>query len=309
MLGPRRARSNRKRSFSGEFFPALAARQPAPQRSVRRHHATRRELRLDRDRDDRERRQHHQCYLHDDLACLRAVNESTGRVLDYLEKEGRAGNPIVVYAADQGFYLGEHGWFDKRGIFEESRRAPLLVRWPGVVQPGSVNRDLVANVDFAETLLDAAGIPVPADMQGRSFRSLLKGRSPADWRKSFYYQYYEYPAPHHVRPHYGVVTDRYKLVRFYGTGEDYAELFDLRNDPLELRSVYDDPAYAPVQAERAKELARRRPGWSRWRSSAARLARRRRSRCINCAGGRMTPVCGGLRPDFSHHPSAFRSNR
>lgn len=162
----------------------------------------------------------YQRYMHDYLATLKAVDESVGRVLDYLEKEGLADNTIVIYSSDQGFYLGEHGWFDKRWIFEESLRTPLLVRWPGVTRAGSVNRDLVSNVDFAQTLLEVAGVRAPDDMQGESFVPLLRGQRPSDWRTSFYYQYYEWPRPHRVRPHYGVVTDRYKLVRFYGTGED-----------------------------------------------------------------------------------------
>ncbi|MGB8170940.1 MAG: sulfatase, partial [Chthoniobacteraceae bacterium] len=153
----------------------------------------------------------YQRYMHDYTACVKAVDESVGRVLKYLDDEGLAENTLVIYSADQGFYLGEHGWFDKRWIFEESLRTPLLVRWPGVAKAGVVNSDIVSNLDYAETILDAAGVAVPAEMQGRSFVPLLKGTTPADWRKSFYYQYFEYPTPHHVRPHYGVVTDRYKL--------------------------------------------------------------------------------------------------
>ena len=200
----------------------------------------------------------YQRYMHDYLATLRAVDESVGRILDYLEKEGLADNTIVIYSSDQGFYLGEHGWFDKRWIFEESVRTPLIVRWPGVTQAGSVNHDLVSNLDFAETFLEVAGVPVPGEMQGHSLVPILHGQRPADWRTSFYYQYYEWPTPHHVRPHYGVVTDRYKLVRFYGTGEDYWELFDREKDPLELRSFYNDPAYAPVKTQLEQELARLR---------------------------------------------------
>jgi arylsulfatase A-like enzyme len=186
------------------------------------------------------------------------VDESVGRLLKYLDDEGLAENTIVVYASDQGFYLGEHGWFDKRWIFEESLRTPLLVRWPGVVKPGSVNDDLVSNIDFAATFLEAAGLPAPADMQGHSLVPLLSGRTPDDWRKSFYYEYYEYPQPHHVRPHHGVVTSRYKLVRFDRPDLDAWELFDREKDPQELRSVYDDPAYAGVVAELKRELARLR---------------------------------------------------
>ncbi len=200
----------------------------------------------------------YQRYMHDYTATLRAVDEGVGRMLDYLEKEGLADNTIVVYSSDQGFYLGEHGWFDKRWIFEESVRTPLLVRWPGVTKPGTVSRDIVSNLDFAETFLDAAGLPVPAEMQGRSFRPILAGRRPADWRTSFYYQYYEWPTPHHVRPHYGVITDRYKLVHFYGTADVYSELFDLEQDPHEMRDVLGDPAYAKVRGELEQEMARLR---------------------------------------------------
>jgi arylsulfatase A-like enzyme len=202
----------------------------------------------------------YQRYMHDYLGCIKAVDESVGRLLKYLDDEGLAENTIVVYTADQGFYLGEHGWFDKRWIFEESLRTPLLVRWPGVTKPLSVNRELVSNLDFAETFLEAAGVAVPGDMQGRSLVPLLEGRTPPDWRKTFYYEYYEYPQPHHVRPHYGVVTSRYKLVRFDRPDLDTWELFDREKDPHELRSVYDDPAYAEVVAELKQELGRLRAG-------------------------------------------------
>lgn len=197
-------------------------------------------------------------YLHDYLGCIKAVDESVGQLLRFLDESGLAANTLVVYSSDQGFYLGEHGWFDKRWIFEESLRTPLLIRWPGVTAPGSVNRDLVSNLDFAETLLEAAGLPVPSEMQGRSLVPLLKGQTPADWRKSFYYHYYEYPGPHDVARHYGVVTSRYKLVRFYEPQFDYWELFDLEKDPRELTSVYGRPEYAQVQKELEAELARLR---------------------------------------------------
>jgi arylsulfatase A-like enzyme len=200
----------------------------------------------------------YQRYMHDYLGTVKAVDESVGRLLEYLDREGLAENTMVVYSADQGFYLGEHGWFDKRWIFEESLRAPLLVRWPGVAVPGTVNANLVSNIDFAETFLDAAGLPVPAEMQGRSLVPLLEGRTPADWRKSFYYQYYEYPVPHHVRAHHGVVTSRYKLVHFDATDTEEWELFDLQTDPSELKSVYGDPTYAAVTAELKRELLRLR---------------------------------------------------
>ncbi|MDQ3623748.1 MAG: sulfatase, partial [Verrucomicrobiota bacterium] len=200
----------------------------------------------------------YQRYMHDYLGCVKAVDESVGRVLKYLDDEGLAENTIVVYSADQGFFLGEHGWFDKRWIFEEALRTPLLVRWPGVARPRSASKDLVSVVDFAETFLEAAGQPIPQEMQGRSLAAILRGATPADWRKSFYYQYYEWPVPHRVRPHYGVVTDRYKLVRFYAADVQYWELFDLAKDPHELRSVHGQAEYAKVQKGLEQELTRLR---------------------------------------------------
>ncbi|MCX8108474.1 MAG: sulfatase [Verrucomicrobiae bacterium] len=197
-------------------------------------------------------------YLHDYLGCVKGVDESVGRLLEYLEKNDLVNNTIVVYSSDQGFYLGEHGWFDKRWIFEESLRTPLLVRWPGVTKPASSNRDIVSNLDFAPTFLEAAGVPIPSDIHGRSLVPLLKGQTPPDWRKSFYYHYYEYPGPHDVRRHYGVVTSRYKLVHFYEPDVNYWELFDLEKDPHELTSVYGRPEYAEVQHQLENELARLR---------------------------------------------------
>ncbi len=166
-----------------------------------------------------------------------------------------------MYSADQGFYLGEHGWFDKRFMYEESFRAPLLARWPGVIEPGTRNGDLVQNIDFAETFLDIAGAPIPDDMQGRSLVPLMKGQTPEDWRRSLYYQYYEYPAVHSVRKHEGVAYKRYKLIRFFGrdvpNGEEW-ELYDLETDPSEMQSIYGDPAQATRIEEMKKELARLR---------------------------------------------------
>ncbi|WP_428304322.1 sulfatase family protein [Lacipirellula sp.] len=200
----------------------------------------------------------YQRYIHDYIACVRSLDESVGKLLKYLDDNGLADNTIVVYSSDQGFFLGEHGWFDKRWIFEESLRTPLVVRWPSVVARNSTNDSIVSNLDFAETFLDAAGVAVPADMQGRSLVPLLRGEHPADWRTSFYYHYYEYPEPHRVNPHYGVVTDRYKLVRFYGTGNDYWELFDREADPQEMKSFWGAAEYQTVQAELTKELDRLR---------------------------------------------------
>ncbi len=196
-------------------------------------------------------------YMHDYLGCVKAVDESVAKLLKFLDDEGLAENTLVVYSSDQGFFLGEHGWFDKRWIYEESLRTPLIARWPGMTKPGSVSKDIVSNVDFPETFLEVAGVPIPAEMQGHSLVPVLKGQTPADWRKSFYYHYYEFPWPHHVRPHYGVVTDRFKLVHVYGD-TDYWELFDLQKDPHELRSVYDHADYKKEQQDLTEELARLR---------------------------------------------------
>ena len=197
-------------------------------------------------------------YLHDYLACVKAVDENIGRMLDFLDREGLAENTLVVLSSDQGFFLGEHGWFDKRWIFEESLRSPLVVRGPGVKSPGSANGRIVSLIDFAQTFLDVAGVAAPAEMQGRSFKPLLVGETPADWRKSLYYHYYEFPVPHRVRPHYGVITDRYKLVHYYGSDVDEWELLDRERDPGETRSVYSDPALAATVTGLRAELERLR---------------------------------------------------
>ena len=200
----------------------------------------------------------YQRYMHDYLACVKGVDENISRVLDYLDKEGLAENTVIIISSDQGFYLGEHGWFDKRWIFEESLRTPFLVRWPGVSKPGTVDHHIVSLLDLAQTFLDLGGVEQPSDMQGHSLVPLFKGESPADWRKSFYYHYYEFPVPHHVRPHYGVVTDRYKLIHYYKPDVDDWELLDREKDPLETRSFYNDPAYADTVTELKAELQRLR---------------------------------------------------
>jgi arylsulfatase A-like enzyme len=194
----------------------------------------------------------YQRYAKDYLRCIDAVDDNLGRVLDYLDKSGLAENTVVFYTSDQGWYLGEHGWYDKRWMYEESFRTPLLVRWPGKVKPGSVNADLAMNLDFAETFLDIAGLEVPTDMQGKSLVPLLEGSTPDDWRKSVYYHYYEFPQPHHVHPHLGIRTERHKLIHFYTIDE--WELFDLEKDPNELKSVYDDPASAELVMDLKKQL-------------------------------------------------------
>ena len=152
----------------------------------------------------------YQRYMRDYLSCVAAVDKSVGKVLDFLKENGLDKNTIVVYTSDQGFYLGEHGWFDKRWMCEESERTPLLIQWPGVVKPGSTNSDLVSNLDFGETILDVAGATIPAEMQGRSFVPVLKGNTPDDWRQAHYYHYYEHPSEHNVMRHYGITTKRYK---------------------------------------------------------------------------------------------------
>ncbi len=175
----------------------------------------------------------YQRYMQDYLGSISSVDDNVGRLLDYLDESGLAENTIVIYTSDQGFYLGEHGWFDKRFIYDESFKTPLLVRWPGVVKPGTVENEMVQNLDYAQTMLEAAGINPPADMQGESLLPLLKGEK-EDWtRDAVYYQYYEYPAVHMVKRHYGLVNKEYKLVHFYYDVDEW-ELYDRLKDPNEM---------------------------------------------------------------------------
>jgi arylsulfatase A-like enzyme len=196
----------------------------------------------------------YQRYMNDYLACIQSVDEGVGRVLDYLKESGLDKNTIVIYTSDQGFYLGEHGWFDKRWMFEQSYRTPLLIMWPGVIKPGSVNKDMVSNLDFAETFLDAAGVPVPKDMQGASMLPVLKGKTPGSWRKEHYYEYYEFPGPHSVKRHYGMSTERYKLIHYYYDIDEW-ELYDRVADPNEMKNVYDDPKYKTTREDLKKRLS------------------------------------------------------
>ncbi len=196
----------------------------------------------------------YQRYMKDYLRCIASVDENIGRVLDYLQQAGLYDNTVVIYSSDQGFYLGEHGWFDKRWIYEESLRTPLLVRWPGVTRPGSTNQDIVSNLDFAETMLNIAEVEIPDDMQGRSIVPLCRGTRPNDWRKSFYFHYYEFPGPHSVRRHDGVADGRFKLIHFYEPDVDQWEMFDLQQDPKELKSVYSDPEYTAVKKRLTDEF-------------------------------------------------------
>ena len=197
----------------------------------------------------------YQRYIKDYLRCIASVDDNVGRVLDFLDREGLADDTLVVYCSDQGFFLGDHGWFDKRFMYEEAYRMPLLVRYPRMIRPGSVCSEIVMNVDFAPTFLDLAGIAVPPDMQGRSLTPLLAGNRLRDWRQAAYYHYFEYPAVHSVKRHYGIRTKRYKLIHFY-YDIDAWELYDLRTDPEELHNVYDDPAYANVREYLTTELYR-----------------------------------------------------
>jgi arylsulfatase A-like enzyme len=204
--------------------------------------------------DDKEKMQwRYQRYMQDYLGTIRAVDENVGRVLDYLEANNLMDNTLIVYTSDQGFYLGEHGWYDKRFVYDESFKTPLLVAWPGKIAPKSTSSTMVQNLDYAQTFLEAAGIPAPADMQGESLLPLLTGNSESWTRDAVYYHYYEYPAVHMVKRHYAIVTEQYKLVHYYYDVDEW-ELIDRIKDPQELRNVYDDPAYAPVVTELHRKL-------------------------------------------------------
>lgn len=193
--------------------------------------------------DEEKMKWKYQRYMQDYLGTISSVDDNVGRVLDYLEESGLAENTIVVYTSDQGFYLGEHGWFDKRFIYDESFKTPLMVRWPNKVAAGSINTQMVQNLDFAQTLLDAAQIDAPQDMQGESLLPLLQGADSLWTREAVYYHYYEYPAVHMVKRHYGIVTQDFKLAHFYYDVDEW-ELYDRKKDPQEMNNVYDDPAYA-----------------------------------------------------------------
>ena len=196
----------------------------------------------------------YQRYMQDYLACIAAIDENVGRLLDYLDKNGLTENTLIIYTSDQGFYLGEHGWFDKRFIYDESFKIPLLVRWPGVIEDGTSSNLMVQNLDFAQTMLEAAGVEAPSDMQGESLLPLFRGEEENWLRDAVYYHYYEYPAVHMVKRHYGIVTPEYKLAHFYYDVDEW-ELYDRKKDPGEMRNVYDDPPYADVVEELRNKLA------------------------------------------------------
>lgn len=220
----------------------------------------------------------YQRYIKAYLRVCASIDDNVGRMLDYLDEEGLAEDTIIIYTSDQGFFLGDHGWFDKRFMYEESLRMPFLLRYPREVKPGSVNRDIVSNLDFAPLFTDMAGIPTPSDFQGRSFRPMLQGSTPDDWSQALYYRYWMNRAHHNVAAHYGIRTLTHKLVYYYYDGcgqagteqggftgrtqveinghEPEWELFDLIKDPREMNNVVNDPAYAQIRRELTDQLHR-----------------------------------------------------
>jgi arylsulfatase A-like enzyme len=198
------------------------------------------------------KKKQYQLYMKKYLRCVKGVDDNVGRILDYLDKSGLADNTIVMYTGDQGFFLGEHGLYDKRLMYEEALRMPFLVRWPGRIKPLMRSKGMILNIDFAPMILDAAGAKPHPDMQGRSFVPLLAGKIPSDWRKSMYYRYYY--SHFETEPHYGVRTYKYKLIYFNRI--DQWELYDLEKDPTEMNNVYDDPDYKNVVRRLKKELKR-----------------------------------------------------
>jgi len=204
----------------------------------------------------------YQRYMRDYAKVVHSLDQEVGRVLDYLEEKGLLDNTLVVYTSDQGFYMGEHGWFDKRFMYEESLSTPLVMRLPkGYERRGDID-EMVQNIDYAPTFLDLAGAPIPDDIQGVSLLPLLKGKAATkkdkaaikNWRDAIYYHYYEYPAEHNVRRHYGIRTDRYKLMHFYGHDVNTWELFDLQNDPHEMHNLYGQPGMEKLQEQLHRRL-------------------------------------------------------
>jgi arylsulfatase A-like enzyme len=210
----------------------------------------------------------YQVYIKDYLRCVQSVDDNVGRVLDYLDEDKIADDTIIIYNSDQGFFLGDHGWYDKRFMYEECLRTPLLVRWPGHTKPGTVNTDMALNLDFAPTFLDAAGAPVPKDMQGVSLKPLLNGKTPKNWRTEMYYRYWMHlGGGHNVTANYGIRTQRYKLIYYYGKalGSSGAvnqdtppewEFFDLKTDPREMKNLYSEPGSQKIIAQLKLRLAK-----------------------------------------------------
>ena len=236
-------------------------------------------MRVDRDMTDRdlkypvpegltaaeEKQWKYQRYIKDYLRCVASIDNNVGRMLDYLDQEGLAENTIVVYTSDQGFFLGDHGWYDKRFMYEESLRMPFVMRYPREIEAGSINDDMILNLDFAQTFLDCTDVDQTDEMQGRSFRPLMNGKTIEDWRTSMYYRYWMHLAHHHVYAHYGLRTHDHKLIYYYadglgtlGSADDPKppewELFDLKKDPHEINSVYNNPDYSEIQAQLTSEL-------------------------------------------------------
>ena len=195
----------------------------------------------------------YQRYAKNYLRCVKGVDESVGRIMQTLEDEGLAENTVVVYCSDQGFYVGDHGWYDKRWMYDESMKMPFVIKWPEVIKPGSIDEHLIQNIDYAATFLDMAGADIPADIQGDSLMPLLKGEDIDGWRSSLYYHYYEFPSVHMVPRHYGIRTERFKLMHFYEFGEEW-EFYDLQRDPDELHNLYGKPRYARLIANHKLQL-------------------------------------------------------
>ena len=216
---------------------------------------------------EQEKKWKYQRYIKDYLRVIASIDDNVGRMLDYLNKEGLSENTLVIYTSDQGFFLGDHGWFDKRFMYEESLRMPFIISYPKEIVPGTVNDNMILNVDFAPLFLDLAGIKKPEDFQGSSFRPLLRDKKPESWQESMYYRYWMHGGGHNVYAHYGVRTLKYKLIYYYSDGlnqpgaidecyEPEWELFDIEKDPCELKNVYNNPAYADIRKELKDELHR-----------------------------------------------------
>ncbi len=242
----------------GTFYDDYSMR-AAPAREARMRIADMPDFSPPADLTERQRKQwNYQKFMEHFLGTLRSQDDNMGRLLDYLDKSGLAENTIVIYTTDHGFFLGDHGWFDKRFMYEQALRVPWMIRYPGHIKPGSVSKDWVVNIDNAPTALDLAGLPVPEDMQGRSLVPLFQGSAPADWQTSMYYHYYEFAPPHWVFPHYGIRTSRYKLISYYTVNE--WELFDLEKDPDEMENLFEwsgykvHPAYQSIADDLVGQL-------------------------------------------------------
>ncbi len=194
-----------------------------------------------------------QTYIKDYLATIKSVDDNIGRVLEYVKDSNLEDNTIIIYASDQGFFIGEHGWFDKRFMYEESIRMPFVIKYPGVIKPKSVNDDIITNIDFAPTILEMANVESPNSIQGKSFFKNLVRKKSKDWRQSMYYHYYEYPFYHHVQPHYGIRNEKYKLIHYY-YDIDVWELYDLKNDPNELNNIISSKKHEKLIHKLKNEL-------------------------------------------------------